>query len=178
MAPVTSFLSTTTSLEPVAVSKECRFFWRIRDTAVGPPITQPATSPKVAEAMATALAPETPAFSRSGPKEAAVPWPPTMGMEPVASPSRGSRPKALAMKAPRPFWSTHIITAIPKNSRTWSPPFFRRRKQAVKPTLQKNTTIKKVWSVESKEISRIPAWRRARWARAKTTPPATGSGIQ
>ena len=65
----------------------------------------------VAEAMATTLALATPSSSSIGPKEPAVPWPPTIGMEPVARPSLGSRPNADARPAPRQFCNITITTA-------------------------------------------------------------------
>ena len=49
----------------------------------------PAIRPKVAPAVQRVVAPEIPKSSRIGPKAPAVPWPPTIGMEPVHKPTRG-----------------------------------------------------------------------------------------
>ena len=71
-----------------------RFFFFIRLFAKGPPINEPATSPKVAAAVARVVAPSTFISSRSGPKAPAVPCPPIIGMEPVHIPISGFIPSS------------------------------------------------------------------------------------
>ena len=83
-------------------------------------------------------------------------------MEPIHKPSSGFKPKAAASPLPTASWMTQIATARPRNMNTWMPPFFKRRKQAVNPTLQKKIVMKTLCNVVSKESSRIPAAYNAR----------------
>lgn len=56
-----------------------------QERPVGPPIRLPATRPNVAAASEIVLAFASPASSKTGANAADVPWPPVMGIEPVAS---------------------------------------------------------------------------------------------
>ena len=51
-----------------------------------------------------------PKSSSTGPKAPAVPWPPTMGMEPVQRPTSGSTPSRLASPTVRKFWLLNMNT--------------------------------------------------------------------
>ena len=73
--------------------------------------------------MAMVVPASSPAFSRTGPQAAAVPFPPTMGMEPQARPTSGSTPMTLQIMTPSPFWNTTRILDRIKNTITCGPPF-------------------------------------------------------
>ncbi|MPM89747.1 hypothetical protein SDC9_136859 [bioreactor metagenome] len=57
-------------------------------------------SPKVADAIATVVAPTAPAFSNTGPKAPAVPCPPTIGTDAVESPISGFNLNSFAKNTP------------------------------------------------------------------------------
>lgn len=71
---------------------ERSFFFSMRRFPKGPPIRLPNISPKVAAAVQIVVAPAILKSSRTGPNAPAVPWPPTIGIEPVHMPMSGSRP--------------------------------------------------------------------------------------
>ena len=171
--------ATSSTALPSSAAVDFRWCFSTRARAIGPPIILPDTRPYVADAKATVVAPTTAySCSRSGPKEPLVPWPPTNGIEPIHKPRSGFRPNAAARPLPTASCTIQITTASARNINTWTPPFFNRRKQAVKPTLQKKIVMKTLCNVVSKESSRIPAAYNARWAKANTIPPATGAGMQ
>ena len=71
-----------------------RFFFFISPFANGPPISEPATRPKVAAAVAKVVAPSTFISSSKGPNAPAVPCPPIIDMEPVHIPISGFIPRS------------------------------------------------------------------------------------
>ncbi len=68
--------------------------------------------------------------------------------------------------------------ATARKMNTWTPPFFSRRKLAVKPMLQKNTVIKTLCRVSVRLRTSTPLVLSPRLIRAKISPPMTGAGIQ
>ena len=101
-----------------------RLFFSIRKRPTGPPKSAPDTRPKVAAAIAIVLASSRPALSRIGAHAAAVPFPPTIGIEPVASPIREFNPMTLQSTTPRPFCKTTRILDKIRKTITCGPPFF------------------------------------------------------
>ena len=133
-----------------------RSCFSMRRFAVGPPMSDPTTRPKVAAAMETTLPPTAPAASRSGPNAAAVPGPPTRAMEPQPMPSRGSRPKSAITPPPRKFCSGIITMEMARHRMTALPPLSSAGILTVKPTVVKNMIIKTVCSVASKLMDAMP----------------------
>ena len=65
-----------------------------------------------------------PKSSSTGPKAPAVPWPPTMGMEPVHRPTSGSICSRLASPTAIKFWLTISTMTTPRNTIIALPPLF------------------------------------------------------
>ena len=65
-----------------------------------------------------------PKSSSTGPKAPAVPWPPTMGMEPVHSPTSGFTPIRLARPTARKFWLMISTMTMPRKTIIALPPLF------------------------------------------------------
>ena len=101
----------------------------------GPPVKEPATNPNVAAANVIVFAALKPKFSKGTANTADVPWPPVIGIEPVASPISGFIPKILQIITPIPFCNTTRILETISNFTVFIPPFFKRDILAVKPIL-------------------------------------------
>ena len=94
--------------------------------------------------------------SSTGPKAPAVPWPPTIGIEPVHIPIRGSSPKALASPTAVTFWRSINTITSPRKTISDLPPLFKTLRFAWNPTDVKKNTIQTSRKVSSKENSAIP----------------------
>ena len=99
-----------------------RSYFSIRPFPIGPPITLPAIRPKVAAAVQTVVAPSLPMLSKTGPKAPAVPCPPTIGMDPVQSPTSVGMRKSFARPIARKFWEMISRMTRPKNTANAFPP--------------------------------------------------------
>ena len=84
----------------------------------------PATKPKVAEAIATDVAPSTPIAFIVGPKAPALPWPPTMGMDPVHRESKGGTFNNLPIPRAIMFWQIIKQAIRTRNINICFPPCF------------------------------------------------------
>ena len=177
-----AWLSSWKSLSGNEWSSECFgvsiFFLSIKFLATKPPIKLPITNPNVAEAKETVVAPATPISSNNGPKEPAVPCPPTIGIDPVHKPNNGLRLNTVAKEAPKASCNTTKSIAKARNIPTLIPPFFNIFKLAVYPILVKNAVIKIFWSVISKFIVAILVILKISTSTANNNPPITGAGIQ
>ena len=74
--------------------------------------------------MQSVVAPATPKSSSTGPNAPAVPWPPTIGMEPVHRPIIGEMPNRSASPTARKFWHKISATTSPKKMISDLPPLF------------------------------------------------------
>ena len=150
----------------------------IRLFAIGPPSIEPAISPKVADAIATASAPFIPRASILGAIAAEVPCPPVIGVDPVINARSGLIPTNPERRTATRFCAKHKPMARRRKINTFFPPFFRTFKLALNPTLVKNITIKNVCNVVSNFIVIILDCLSIKAIIEKRNPPITGDGIQ
>ena len=148
--------SSTNRLSSSVVTVSIRFFFSISFLPIGPPTKLPAIRPNVAAAVQIVVAPEMLKSSRTGPKAPAVPWPPTIGIEPVHKPINGSSPNNFDTPTAKPFWKIiSKITSARKIIKDF-PPLFKTFKFAWKPTDVKKNTMQTSLKVSSNENSAKP----------------------
>lgn len=111
--PFMPFSSSTRRLSSSETAVARRFFFSIRRRPRGPPIKLPTIRPNVADAVHIVVAPLTLRLSSTGPKAPAVPWPPTIGIDPVHKPINGLMCRTPEIPSASRFWRT-----IKKISRT------------------------------------------------------------
>ena len=104
----------------------------------GPPMTQPEMRPKVAAATATSMAALAPSSTAMGANEAALPWPPVMGMLPVIRAMRGGTLSSEPTPRAKMFCKMAQAAASMAKMTTSLPPFLRRARLAEAPLAAKN----------------------------------------
>ncbi len=135
-----------------ALRVRCNFFRTIRLFPIGAPIREPIRSPKVADAIATACAPVTPASSTRGAMAADVPKPPISAVDPVISANLPSTPNGFANNTGIRFCSTEKTIARPRNLSNIDPPFFSNLRLTLNPIDVKKMVMKKLCNVLSNSM--------------------------
>ena len=151
------FFSSSTnnvSSSGMAVSNKPRF--SINRLPSGPPTKLPEINPNVAAAVQIVVAPLMLKSSKTGPKAPAVPWPPTIGMEPVHIPTRGLKPSSLAIPTASRFWDTIKAMTRNKNRINDFPPLRSTLRFAWNPTEVKKNTMHTSRKISSNENSATP----------------------
>ena len=150
------FSSSTRRLSSSGTTVSNRFFFSIRRLPTGPPMILPIIRPNVAPAVQSVVAPIIPKSSSTGPNAPAVPWPPTIGIEPVHSPTSGLMCKSFASPTAKKFCERIRPMTSPRKIISAFPPLFNTFKFAWKPTEVKKNTMHTSFKISSNENSAIP----------------------